>query len=194
MNGSQNIILNHRDRDWRLRDFGFEVASGLMHIFHGDFRKLVYTEKQSTHAVKAVDWETHRMNDARASLRSVMQTVKFWILSDFLKVELRGDSVQTIDTKWDETIIAMQKHPDEELLENLRFGQLGKSDPVIQLVALYFQDTVQKSEPKRYTKLNRMVTRHSEQQIRNTQFSSRDRLGEKTNPVVPVVKGKRTEE
>ena len=33
-------------------------------------------------------------------------------------------NVQTFDTKRDETIIAMQKQPDEELLENVYFRQL----------------------------------------------------------------------
>ena len=37
-------------------------------------------------------------------------------MPDLLKIELRGDNVQTFDTKWDETIIAMLKQPDEELL------------------------------------------------------------------------------
>ena len=37
--------------------------------------------------------------------------------SDFLKLKLRSDSVQTLDnTKWGETVIAMQKQLDEEPL------------------------------------------------------------------------------
>ena len=39
-------------------------------------------------------------------------------ISDLLKIELRGE-ILTFDTKWDETIIAMQKQPDEELLETV---------------------------------------------------------------------------
>ena len=56
-------------------------------------------------------------------------------ISNFLKVELRGNKVKTTNTKWDETIIAMQKQPDGELLENLFFRQLEKSDQLKQLVA-----------------------------------------------------------
>ena len=43
----------------------------------------------------------------------------FLDMPDLLKIELRGDNVQTFDTKWDETIIAMLKQPDEELLYKL---------------------------------------------------------------------------
>ena len=68
--------------------------------------------------------------------------------------------MQTFDTKWDETIIAMQKQPDEELLGNLHCRQLDKPDQLKQLVALCMQDTVQTSEPKSYTKLKRMVARY----------------------------------
>ena len=49
-------------------------------------------------------------------------------ISDLLKVEHKGENVQPLDTKWDETIIAMQKHPCEELLEKLCFRQLAKPD------------------------------------------------------------------
>ena len=35
-----------------------------------------------------------------------------------------GDIVQTFNTKWDETIFAMQQQPDEELMENFFFRPL----------------------------------------------------------------------
>ena len=35
-------------------------------------------------------------------------------LSDHLRIELKNDSVQSFDTKWDETIIPMNKQPDDE--------------------------------------------------------------------------------
>ena len=54
-------------------------------------------------------------------------------------------------------------------------GHTEKSDELKQLVAVYIQDMVQKSEPKSYTKLNRMMTRHLEQKTREKQVSTRDR-------------------
>ena len=35
-----------------------------------------------------------------------------------LKVELKIDSVQSISTRWEETMIAMKKQPEEEILQN----------------------------------------------------------------------------
>ena len=48
--------------------------------------------------------------------------------SDLLNIELRCDSVQTLDTKWDENASAMQEQSDEQLLENLYLGRLKKSE------------------------------------------------------------------
>ena len=84
--------------------------------------------------------------------------------SDLPNIELRCDSVQTLDTKWDETASAMQKKSDEQLLENLYF-RLEKSEqpkPAGRLAPT----EVQTSEPMSYTKLNRMVVRCLEQKIR----------------------------
>ena len=57
-------------------------------------------------------------------------------ISDLLKIDFRGDSVQTFDTKRDETTIVMQKQSDEELIENVYFRQLKGSDQLKQLVDL----------------------------------------------------------
>ena len=43
-------------------------------------------------------------------------------ISDLLIIELRVDSVQTFDTKWNETITATQKQPDVDLMDNLHFS------------------------------------------------------------------------
>ena len=86
-------------------------------------------------------------------------------LFDFLKIEHRCDNVQTFDTRCDETIMEMQNQPDEELLDNLYFRQLEKSGQLKQLVALCIVDTVQRSEPRSYTKFTRIVTPHLEQDL-----------------------------
>ena len=72
-------------------------------------------------------------------------------ISDLLNIELRCDNVQTFDTQWDETIIAMQKQPSEELVDDLYFRQLEESDQLKQLVALDIQDTVKKIRNTRVT-------------------------------------------
>ena len=37
---------------------------------------------------------------------------------EILKVELKNDNVKSFDSRWDETIIAMKKQPDEEIVDN----------------------------------------------------------------------------
>ena len=91
-------------------------------------------------------------------------------ISGLLNAELRGDSEQTFDTVWDETIIAMLKQLHGELLDNLNFLQLEESDLLKHLVPLHIQDTVRKSEPKSYTELKRMVSRHLEHKILENHF------------------------
>ena len=39
-------------------------------------------------------------------------------------VELKNDNVLAFRTRWDETIIAMKKQPDEENLDNSHYRQL----------------------------------------------------------------------
>ena len=37
-------------------------------------------------------------------------------LNGILKVELKNDNVQSFNARWDETMIAMKKQPDDEIL------------------------------------------------------------------------------
>ena len=124
-------------------------------------------------------YEHFRISDADVTVLDI---------SRLLNAEFRGDSEQTFDTVWDETIIAMLKQLHGELLDNLNFLQLEESDLLKHLVALHIQDTVRKSEPKSFTELKRMVSRHLEHKILENHFCIRDRLGEKPYTVVPAVK------
>ena len=38
--------------------------------------------------------------------------------NEILKAEFKNDNVQSFNTRWDETIIAMKKQPDKEIQEN----------------------------------------------------------------------------
>ena len=108
-----------------------------------------------------------------------MQTVHLDI-SDLLNIELRCDNVQTFDTQWDETIIAMQKQPSEELVDDLYFRKLEKSDQLKQLVASYIQDTVKKSETQELlekTRQEHVSTREAAFQERLTTTFSQAQTG-----------------
>ena len=62
-------------------------------------------------------------------------------LNVILQVELKNDNVLSFNTRWNETIISMKKQPDEEILENLNYRQLQKSEQPKPLLSPYIQDT-----------------------------------------------------
>ena len=56
---------------------------------------------------------------------------------------MKNDNMQPFSTRWDETIIAMMKQPDVEILGNLYYHQRQQSKQRKTLLSLYIQDTVQ---------------------------------------------------
>ena len=68
-----------------------------------------------------------------------------------MKVELENDSVQSFNTRRDETTIAMKTEPDEEILEKILFRQLQQSEQLKPLLSLCIQDTVQENESRETT-------------------------------------------
>ena len=66
-------------------------------------------------------------------------------LPGLMKLELRNDNVQSFGIRWDATVIAMKKKPDDEVLENLCYRQLDTADQFKQLLVLYIQNTVKKT-------------------------------------------------
>ena len=65
-------------------------------------------------------------------------------LNENLKVELKNVNVQSFSTRWDETIIAIKKPPDEEILDDSNSRQLQQSEQLEPLLSLYILDTAQK--------------------------------------------------
>ena len=89
------------------------IASGLKKIINGDFKRRVFI--QQTAARKKKRYLTGR--------KIAWMIYEYFKVSDtdcffneILKVELTNDSVHSFNTRWDETITAMKKQPDEEIL------------------------------------------------------------------------------
>ena len=102
------------------------LASGLMNKSNGVSKRRVFNEdatalQQSRFLTGSqIAWSNHdhfKISDTDGTVLD---------LSDYFKVELRNASQQSFDTQWDETIIAMRKYADEEILENLHFRQPGR--------------------------------------------------------------------
>ena len=67
-----------------------------------------------------------------------------------LLVEDCDNNVQSFSTRWEETIIAMKKQTDNEILQNVHYRQLQHSEQRKTLLSLYIQDTAHKGERTPY--------------------------------------------
>ena len=92
-------------------------------------------------------------------------------LNEILKVDLKSENIQPLNTRWDETMISIQLQPDEEMLENLFYRQLQHSERPKPLLSL-IQDTVQKGASRDYTILTKMADRLLEDKISEKHFFS----------------------
>ena len=84
---------------------------------NGDSKEEPSYEKMLRKRKNAFSQEGKSHGRSVSTSRSAAQTNPFWT-SMILKVELNNDHVHSFDTRWDETIIAIQKQLDEEVLES----------------------------------------------------------------------------
>ena len=103
--------------------------------------------------------------------RSGTQTNPSWTS---MKVDLKNGNVQSFNTRWDVTIVAMKKQPDEESLANLHHRQFNRKAKAI-FCLFTFEDIVLKMNSRGFTGLEQMAVRYLEQKIREKQFSYRER-------------------
>ena len=109
---TSNALTGETSKCWNLAE-----ARGLMNVSHGKFRKRVFSEEEKVEKkVNFLYCETNGMIYEHFKTSDSDATVLD--LAGFIGIEPRRDNVQTFDTKWDETIIAMDKQPDEKLLDN----------------------------------------------------------------------------
>ena len=107
---------------------GSKIVGGFTNILHVDFRKRgIYEEGKEQHAVKVVDW-TKITWITHEHFKICDTDVTVLDICDHLKIKFICDSVQTFDTRLDETNTAMQKQLHVERLQILYFRQLEKSD------------------------------------------------------------------
>ena len=126
---SHAIIAAKLQMDFEVLDS--KIASGVKKIINGDFkrkRKRFLTGRQVAWTI----YECFKVSDTDESV------LYFY---EILKVEVKNDTIQPFNTRWD---IAMKKQPDEEIQEKLFYRQLQQSEPLRPLLLLYIQGIVQK--------------------------------------------------
>ena len=88
-------------------------------MIHGDCKRKVFIQEEAAQKEKRfptgrqLAWMTYEDFKVSETDESVLD------FNEILKVEFKKDNALSLNTRWDETIIAMQKQLDEEVLDNL---------------------------------------------------------------------------
>ena len=100
--------------------------------------------------------------------------------ADLFTIGLRNDDIQEFDSKWDGILLSMTKIPHDEILEGLYKLRIRESEKLKTVLELYDLETHQKKLGPDYHRLNTMVKRSIEQEIRNKNFGSRNEILRRT--------------
>ena len=92
-----------------------------------------------------------RMNDLRVFQGQRRRRIRLGPQGDLKK----NDNVQSLNTRWDETIFAMKTQPDKKMLDNFGYRQLQQAEQLKPLLSLYIEDTIQKGDSRDYTRLKK---------------------------------------
>ena len=92
-----------------------------------------------------------RMSDLRVFQGQRRRRIRLGPQGDLKK----NDNVQSLNTRWDETIFAMKTQPDKKMLDNFGYRQLQQAEQLKPLLSLYIEDTIQKGDSRDYTRLKK---------------------------------------
>ena len=93
--------------------------------------------------------------------------------ADLFTISLRNDDIQEFDSKWDGILLSMTKIPPDEILEGLYKLRIRESEKLKTVLELYDLEIDQKKLGPDYHKLQAVVKRSIEQDIRNNNFGAR---------------------
>ena len=80
-----------------------------------------------------------------------------------------NDNLKKIDEGWENILMALEKEPDDDLLEGFYLQQLERSTSMQNASALYHSDQIHRKEPKSSTsKLRAMATDAPNDQQQNS--------------------------
>ena len=93
---------------------------------------------------------------------------------------LRNDVIQEFDSKWDGILLSMTKIPPDDILEGLYKLRIRESEKLKTVLELYDLETHQKKLGPDSHRLNAMVKRSIEQEIRIENFGIRNDIMKET--------------
>ena len=90
--------------------------------------------------------------------------------ADLFTVVLRNHDIQEFDSKWDEIPLSMTQIPSDDILESLYKLRIRESEKLKTVFELYNMEIHQKKAGPDYHRLQTMVKRSIEQNLRMTNF------------------------
>ena len=94
--------------------------------------------------------------------------------ADLFTIVLRNDDIQEFDSEWDGILLSMTKSPSDDILEGLYKFRIRESEKLKTVLELYDLEIHQKKAGPDYRRLNAMVKRSIEQNLRIKKFEARN--------------------
>ena len=149
-----------------------KIASALNRIIHkSHFKRRVSLEEQKAQKedrflrgkqIAYLIYEYFRVTGANDSVED------FADLS--CTIVLRDDDIQEFDSKWDGILLSMTKIPSDDILEGLYKLRIRESEKLKTSLELYNMEIHQKKAGPDYHRLETMVKRRKEQNLRIKNF------------------------
>ena len=94
--------------------------------------------------------------------------------SDLFTIALQNDDIQEFDSKWNGILLSMTKIPLDDILEGMYKLRIRESEKLKTVLELYNMEIHQKKAGPDYHRLNTMVKRSIEQNLRIKNFEARN--------------------
>ena len=147
------------------------IASALNKIIHNShFKRRISLEEQEAQKqdrflrgrqIAHLIYEYFRVTGANDSVEN---------FADLFTISLRNDDIQEFDSKWDGILLSVTKIPPDDILEGLYKLGIRESAKLKTVLEWYDLEIQQKKIGPDYHRLNTMVKRSIEQDIRNKNF------------------------
>ena len=165
-------------RGIRMPDFEVldaKIASALNRIIHNShFKRRVSLEEQKAQKedrflrgrqIAYLIYEYFRVTGANDSVEND---------ADLFTIVLRNDDIQEFDSKWDGILLPMTKIPSDDILEGLYKLRIRESEKLKTVLELYKMEIHQKKAGPDHHRLQTMLKRSIEQDLRNRNFEARN--------------------
>ena len=152
-----------------------KIASALNRIIHNtQFNRKVSLEEQKAQKeyrflrgkqITYLIYEYFRVTGANDSVENY---------ADLFTIALRNDDIQEFDSKWDIILLSMTKNPSDDILEGLYKLRIRVSEKLKTVLELYDLEIHQKKAGPDCHRLETMVKRSIEQNLRIGNFEARN--------------------